>query len=103
MRRRTMDNLNYCSARDKEWASIAIDNGWLYGAQLPNAVHFPPVFADQDWKNPVRDRYIAALAQYTPRWATVLDYERAEQRADVLAWAEDAAAHVLDAVIIIPK
>ena len=98
-----MIHLIYCSSRDIEWASIAIDNGWLYGAQLPNAAHFSPAFVDQDWNNPVRERYLAALREHRPRWATVLDLERREQLNEVLGWAEDAAALVQESIIIIPK
>jgi hypothetical protein len=101
--REAMDNLIYCSARDKDFAQIAIDNGWLYGAQLPNAVHFPPVFTDQDWKRPDRERYVAAVALHRPRWATVLDFEHVGQYGDVIGWAEDVAPFVSDAVIVIPK
>jgi hypothetical protein len=45
---------------------------------------------------------MAALAEYRPHAATVLDWERAEQRDEVLGWAEEAAAHV-EVVVIIPK
>ncbi|MBK8135030.1 MAG: hypothetical protein IPK52_04190 [Chloroflexi bacterium] len=97
-----MIHLIYCSARDTEWASIAIEAGWHYGAQLPNAAHFAPDFVDQDWNNPVRAQYLAALRENRPRWATVLDLERRDQLAEVLGWAETPPRRA-GPVIIIPK
>lgn len=94
--------LVYCADGNRRLAQIAIDAGFLYGAQLPRTVYHRVWFADQDWKKPNRDRYIAALAQHKPHMATVLDWERQEQLPEVLAWAEDAARHV-EVVLIIPK
>ena len=97
-----MIDLIYCANGNARFAQIAIDHGFRYGAQLPNTIHHPPYFADQDWKNPDRDAYMAALAEHKPTIATVLDFEHRHQLQNVLAWAEEAAAHV-DTVIIIPK
>ena len=73
------------------------------GAQLPNRVYRPPVyFADQDWRKPNRAAYMAALAEYHPHMATVLDWERAEQWPEVLDWAAEAAQFVAQ-VLIVPK
>lgn len=44
-----------------------------------------------------------ALEQHRPACATVLDWEREEQLAEVLSWAEEAAQHVTEAVLIVPK
>lgn len=97
-----MIELYYCAARQKRFAQIAIDGGFLYGAQLPNAVHFAPDFVDQDWRNPDFDNYTSTLRLAKPHIASVLDWEFDCQLAEVLAWAEEAAASV-DDVIIIPK
>jgi hypothetical protein len=83
-------------------AQIAIDAGFHFGAQLPDTVYHPLYFADQDWRNPDRAAYIAALAEHRPRLATVLDWEHDEQLDEVLGWAEDAAPHV-EKVLIVPK
>ena len=93
----------YCANGNKRFAEIAMSHGYTYGAQLPGTVYFTPEFVDQDWKNPVKDRYMAQLDRYRPRMATVLDLERMEQFDEVMGWAEDAAAFVTEAVIIIPK
>lgn len=93
----------YCAAQNKRFAQIAIDAGWSYGAQLPGTIHHPIMFADQNWKNPNRERYMTALAKHQPRMATVLDLETHEQLGEVLGWAEEAAQHVTETVIIIPK
>jgi hypothetical protein len=95
--------LIYCADGNSRFAQIAIDASFTYGAQLPNTVYFPVEFADQNWKAPDRARYMAALAEHKPRMATVLDLERPEQLSEVLAWAEEAATHVLEAVLIVPK
>jgi hypothetical protein len=60
-------------------------------------------FADQDWKKPDRERYVKELAKHRPMLATVLDWEQEEQLPEVLRWAEEAAPHVGEAVLIIPK
>lgn len=94
--------LIYCAAGNKRMAQIAIDAGFEYGARLPDTVYFDLYFADQEWKEPSRDGYMAAIAQHRPYMATVLDLERPDQMSEVLSWAEEAAAHV-EVVVIIPK
>lgn len=94
--------LIYCADGNRRFAQIAIDAGFLYGAQLPHTVYFAPWFADQDWKKPNRERYMAALAEHKPHMASVLDWERQEQLPEVLEWAEDAAQFV-EVVMLIPK
>lgn len=92
----------YCANGNKRFADIAIEHGFLYGAQLPGTIYHPIFFADQNWKKPNRTAYMTALAMHKPTMASVLDWEEEEQLTDVLSWAEDAAQHV-DVVIIIPK
>jgi len=95
--------LIYCADGNARFAEIAINAGFKYGAQLPpRGLHFPPYFADQDWKNPNRERYMAELAKHHPVIASVLDWERAEQLPEVLAWAEEAAQFV-QIVMVVPK
>lgn len=94
--------LIYCAAGGARFAKIAIEAGFTYGAQLPNTVYFHPEFVDQNWKNPDLEKYAGAVAQYQPRLATVLDWERLEQLSAVLDWAETIAAYV-ETIIIIPK
>ncbi len=60
-------------------------------------------FADQDWKKPDREAYMKALEKHNPACATVLDWEREEQLPEVLSWAEEAAQHVTESVLIVPK
>jgi len=94
--------LIYCADGNKDLAQIAIDAGFKYGARLPGTVHHPIYFADQNWKNPDRERYMAELAKHRPAMATVLDWEQPEQLNKVLDWAEEAAQYV-EYVLIIPK
>src|SRR5688572_8161181 len=94
--------LIYSAAGNKRFAEIAL-RYINYGAQLPNTIYFPPYFTDQNWKDPKRDKYMAAVARWKPALATVLDWERPEQLSEVLDWADEASQHVTDSVIIIPK
>jgi hypothetical protein len=95
-------DLVYCADGNRRFASIAIEHGYLYGAQLPKTVYFPPWFADQSWRKPNRAAYMAALAQHRPQVASVLDLEHEHQLDEVLGWAEDAAAFA-QTILIIPK
>jgi len=94
--------LIYCADGNRRLAQIAIDAGFRYGAQLPNTVYFWPYFADQDWREPNREAYMAALAEHRPVIASVLDLEREDQLGEVLSWAEEAAQYV-ERVMVIPK
>ena len=94
--------LIYCGGGNKRFAEIAGRYRLSCGAQLPSTVYYPIVFADQNWKNPNREKYMRALALHRPRLATVLDWEREEQLDEVLSWADEASRHV-KTVIIIPK
>lgn len=94
--------LIYCSAGNRKYSEIALKHGFAYGARLPHKVYFAPVFVDQEWKQPNRAKYMAALAQHRPYMASVLDWEQPEQREEVFSWALEASQHVTE-VIIIPK
>jgi hypothetical protein len=94
--------LVYCANGNERFARIAVEAGYRYGAQLPGTVYLPVWFADQDWKRPNRERYMAALAEHKPEMATVLDWEHDDQLPEVLSWAEEAAQHV-GRVLIVPK
>jgi len=96
-------DLIYCADGNKRYADLAIKHGFRYGAQLPNTIYHLPYFVDQDWENPDHDKYMAALEQYRPGLASVLDWEHEEQLPEVMRWAENAAQFVTEAVIIIPK
>lgn len=93
----------YCAGGNKRFASIAIDAGFTYGAQLPNTVYHAPEFVDQNWRSPDLERYAEAVALHKPRLATVLDWERWGQLDEVIKWAEAIVPYVSEAIIIIPK
>lgn len=98
-----MTELIYCADGNPRFPQIADRYGFTYGAQLPNSVSRQPEFTDQDWKNPNRVKYMAALKKYRPRLATVLDYDENASFEAVMSWAHEAAMWVKEAVIIIPK
>lgn len=95
-------HLIYCAGRNKRMSDIAAAAGFRLGAQVPTTVYHELFFCDQDWKNPNRAAYMAALAEHRPQMATVLDLEHPEQHAEVLSWAEEAAQYAAQ-VLIIPK
>lgn len=96
--------LIFCGGGNPRYGQIAIDAGFAYGCRIPDdKPYFPLVFADQNWSKPCREKYMAALAHHKPNMATVLDWEREEQLSEVLDWAHEAASHVRQWVIIIPK
>lgn len=97
-----MPELIYCGGGGPKFAQIAIREGMKYGARLPDTIYAPPYFADQNWKNPKREAYMAALEKHKPKMATVLDLEQKSQLSMVLDWAEQAAQFV-ENVLIIPK
>ena len=94
--------LIYCGGGNPIFAQIAVDAGFLYGAQLPDTVYHPLFFADQNWKKPNRPAYMNALRKHRPVMASVLDFERMEQLSDVLEQAEEAAQFV-EVIMLIPK
>lgn len=95
-------DLIYCGDGNRQLAQVAIENGMLYGARLPETLYFEPYFADQDFRRPDRAGYMAALEVWRPHMATVLDLDDATTLTEVLSWAEEAAQWV-DVVVIIPK
>lgn len=95
-------DLIYCADGNPEFAKLAVEAGWKYGARLPATVYQPVYFADQDWKSPNLEKYLAAIRQHKPEMATVLDWEREEQWPEVLAWAESVAPFV-GRIVVIPK
>jgi hypothetical protein len=98
--------LIFCADGNSAHARAAIAAGWEYGVRLPARGMLsgvPLAFADQDWRRPDRQRYMACLAKHRPALATVLDWEEPEQFAEVLSWAEEAAQYAREAVLIVPK
>jgi hypothetical protein len=98
--------LIWCADGNTKHSQLAIDAGWEYGLRLPARGFLPDhklYFADQHYRQPNRRDYMTRLAIYRPKIATVLDWEQPEQLTEVLSWAEEAAQHVTDGVVIIPK
>lgn len=94
--------LVYCAAGNPRFVETALAAGFKYGAQLPGSIYGPLYFADQNWKKPNRAAYMRGLAAHRPHMATVLDWERDEQLAEVLDWAEEAAQYT-EHILIVPK
>lgn len=102
----TVPRLIWCADGNVAHSRAALSAGWLYGCRLPakGMIRDVPLhFADQDWRRPDRARYMELLAKHRPALATVLDWEEPGQYAEVMSWAEEAAALVTEAVLVIPK
>jgi hypothetical protein len=97
-----MVELIYCAAKNIQFAEIAIEAGFTYGARLPARVYFAPEFVDNEYKKPDFETYLKAIQEHQPRLATVIDWMRPEQRKEVLAWAEAIAPYV-EIILVIPK
>jgi len=95
-------DLVYCADGNPEFARIAVECGWRYGARLPATVYQPVWFADQDWRRPDLTAYARAVETHKPEVATVLDWEQEAQWPDVANWAETIAPHV-KRIVVIPK
>lgn len=100
----SVPDLIYCSNGNYTLQRIALDFGFKFGLKLPyrRILDEPLYFADQDWKNPDRKKYMDSISIYKPKSATVLDLEHRNQLAEVLSWAEEISCYV-ETVIIIPK
>lgn len=97
-----MIDLIYCAAGNPRFMQIAVDAGWLPGGRLPGTMYHAPYFADQDYKKPNRDKYVAAIAKHKPSVATVIDWQAGIEFSEVMSWAEEISAHV-ETIVIIPK
>jgi hypothetical protein len=94
--------LIYCASGNARFAEIAIKAGFLYGAQVPNTVYFPPYFVDNDFKRPDLERYAEAVKEHRPIIASAVDWMQYKQLPEVLSWAETIAPFV-EIIMIIPK
>ncbi len=94
--------LIYCADGNPAFAATSVELGWKYGARLPSTVYQSVYFADQDWKKPNLDKYLAAIREHQPEVATVLDWEYDDQLPEVLVWAE-AVAPFVSKIVVIPK
>jgi hypothetical protein len=94
--------LIYCADGNPRFAQIAIQAGFLYGAQLPKKIYFPIHFADQDFKRPRYVGYIKALRHHKPYMASVLDIEEWRRLDEILMRAEEVS-QFCQVVMLIPK
>lgn len=99
-----MPEIIFCADGNARFAQIAIEAGFAYGAQPLRTFYHRLEFADLHPSDiPPKADYIAALEKHKPRLATVMDWTAWGQLAEVLSWAEEAATHVTEAIIVIPK
>lgn len=96
----------YCGVGNKNLDTLAVQNGFRYGLRLPkdNRAELEVFFADQNWKNPNKDKYIQSIEKHKPQVVTVLDLEREEQYNEVIEWANlISELEFIKIIIIIPK
>lgn len=96
--------LIYCGIGNKKLDELAVNVGIHYGMQFPASREppFPVYFADQNWKNPQREKYVEWVEKYQPKIATVIDIENYSQIDEALSWGEDICSYVKE-IVIIPK
>lgn len=94
----------YCDGKNKRFAQIAVNAGFLYGVRIPAAaiIDQPIIFTDVDWKNPNEAQYLAHVKQIRPKLATVIDIETIDTLAQALDWANQLIDYV-EHIIFIPK
>lgn len=92
----------YCAGGNKRFAEIAIEHGFLYGSRLPSTTYYSIFFADQEWKEPNRDRYTKLVKQEKPYMASVIDVDDDNKIDEAKIWAEEIAPSV-NKIIMIPK
>jgi hypothetical protein len=95
--------LIYCGGGNSQLYEIATAAGFKYGVRLPDTVYGPLHFADQDFHNPDRGKYMRALSRHQSAVAPVLDWAQEERLAEVLDWAEEAAQFARECILIVPK
>lgn len=95
-------DLIYCADGNRRFARIAIEAGFLYGAQLPKTIYFAPYFADQDFKRPRYTGYIRSLRKWKPYLASVLDIMELRRLDEYLMRAEEVS-QFCEEVMLIPK
>ena len=67
--------LIYCADGNKRLMEIALDAGFLPGIQAPGTAYYRPYFIDLHPDTPpAREIYMAVLAKYPPRLATMKDW-----------------------------
>ena len=93
--------LIYCGSGNKRFDEIAM----LYfklGARCGTTVYYPIYFADQNWKKPDKQKYIAFIHKHKPVMSTVVDWISKPDLSIVLEWAEEISS-IVDKIIVIPK
>jgi hypothetical protein len=98
-----MIDLIFCAAGNRRYVDLAVEHGFLPGAQLPGTWYQSLHFVDQDPnKPPTRRAYMRALKKARPVVATVLDIVSLKTLDIALSWAHEAAWWC-DSVVLIPK
>lgn len=97
--------LIYCAGGGRQFNALAGKWGLLLGAQLPSTVYSPIYFADQNFKNPNLDKYVAEIEKHKPKMATILDWDSNSTLDTTMEWANAVSAVLPEdgVLIIIPK
>jgi hypothetical protein len=98
--------LIFCAGAGKRNMQIARSLGWLPGARSDETiadVHRPLSLLDVHWTRYDWQAYTAVAARERPALAVVPDTASLSDVPRTLAQAEELAAHVTEAVLIVPK
>jgi len=95
--------LIYSGANNKLFSDIALKYNFKLGARLPTTVYYDDLyFADQNWHQPNKFKYIKSIKKHNPYKATVKDIETKNDLCTALDWSRAIAKYVHE-IIIIPK
>jgi hypothetical protein len=96
--------LIYCANGNKRFAQIAIDAGFLYGAQMPGTVYYDLHFVDLHPERPPNQwDYVSKLRRHQPTMASVHDWHAGRGYQEIMLRAEEIAEHVRESILLIPK
>jgi hypothetical protein len=98
--------LIFCAGAGRRNMQVARSLGWLPGARSDETisdVHRPLYLLDVHWTRYDWPAYLAVAARERPALAVVPDTCSVGDLPRTLAQAEDLAAHVTEAVLVVPK
>jgi hypothetical protein len=98
--------LIFCAGAGKRNMEVARHAGWLSGARSDETIsdiHRPLHLLDVHWTRYDWPTYVAVAARERPALAVVPDTGHLSQMARTVAQAEELAAYVTEAVLIVPK
>lgn len=93
----------YCQGGNKKFPRVASECGVAYGTRSKEKAQSYPFMLDIKWKDYDWNNHIQKIKDYRPVMACVPDYERLDQKADMLAKVEELRQLGVIRIVVIPK